>query len=595
MTLFKTQYLASSFDLLLLTAWKTSIHLGTLINTIRSKQVPTIERVDFHSESAFTMFSESDSDGVVFPLSKIPTELQKAKRTPTYLSPPNSPPPADLPYVYNEHRESEDGKTPRTISVIRTPPTSPPRDLPNLTASNERPADHTGQIDSATLRFRLNLDSGRCGGLTIEGSPCRRYITKKQKRPEVNSLIESLLTLPQSSPELEIQLESLAKLVHCRSHDHGLPIESRLDQWIAAFPAGDHGTKPLIPLERQIKKALGQIPTRCVEKAQKQKTCLSEIGGQKVQNCTAAIDEIVYSAIYLRHDETIEYFLKVLECNMLCPQHENQPLKKVGSWKSRIMEICRAFQADNVRLIDSNTPKGHNGFEKISAYQVSRNSSLRNDASCNTQNQVVSAPMNSPPSSLWPDIDPATFWIAAYDVRPFDVIEKSDKLEDRESSFDEIRKKAKTALCEEKGDLKDGYVYLYEVEGNKGLVKIGYTNRTLDERHKEWEFACNRIPKLLYPDPSNPQKVPNAHRVEALCHAELNHRRLRIYCKGCLKQHIEWFEIAPTEAITVIQKWSNWMASKPYQERSGSKWPLKPQEESRFNDVNKFLKDISLW
>jgi hypothetical protein len=63
-----------------------------------------------------------------------------------------------------------------------------------------------------------------------------------------------------------------------------------------------------------------------------------------------------------------------------------------------------------------------------------------------------------------------------------------------------------------------------------------------------------------------------------------------------LKQHIEWFEIALVDAIAVISKWSNWMASKPYQEKSlraGSRWVLKTEEGKRFDDIKTFLKDVS--
>jgi hypothetical protein len=103
-------------------------------------------------------------------------------------------------------------------------------------------------------------------------------------------------------------------------------------------------------------------------------------------------------------------------------------------------------------------------------------------------------------------------------------------------------------------DLKDGYVYMCEVEGNERFVRIGYTCRTLEKRHREWKLDCNRLSKVLYPPSSNPQRVPNGHRVEALCHTELDHRRMGIYYTGFLKRHIEWFEIAAADAIMVIQK-----------------------------------------
>jgi len=49
-------------------------------------------------------------------------------------------------------------------------------------------------------------------------------------------------------------------LIHCHQHDAGYPKETRIDGWIAAFPVEDDDTKPVVSVEKQIKKALGQFP-----------------------------------------------------------------------------------------------------------------------------------------------------------------------------------------------------------------------------------------------------------------------------------------------------------------------------------------------
>jgi hypothetical protein len=90
--------------------------------------------------------------------------------------------------------------------------------------------------------------------------------------------------------------------------------------------------------------------------------------------------------------------------------------------------------------------------------------------------------------------------------------------------------------------------------------------------------------------------VPHAHRVEALCHAELDHRRIRIYCTACLTQHIEWFEVSAMEATAIIQKWSRWMATQPYellQLRVNSKWTLKVGEVRRTSRFDQFMREIA--
>ncbi|KAF7180835.1 hypothetical protein CNMCM7691_010126 [Aspergillus felis] len=512
------------------------------------------------------MFSKNDSAVVALaPLSV--SEFQKAT-TATHPSPPNSPSPAVSLDNYKAKSELKDDGASRTEpSVLLTPPTSPPRSMPELTNDGRR-AGTTAKLEPAALKSLLSLDNGRCGCPTKQKKPCKVKIAQG-KKAKIDHMIKSMLALIPPSPELEAELENLAKLVHCRHHDHEECLKSRAAEWIATFPSGDPDSKPFLSLETQIRKALDGLSTQCIGKTEAQENCSREIGGQKAQNCTRTINEIVYSVTSLGDDDDIEYLLKVFEHNRLCDRHDKQPFKHVELWKSRVMEIHSICQAECAKLAEDITPS-------------------------TSQNQVVLTARNSRLSPLIPNINPAEYWPAAYDVSPFSIIERSYRLDDYELSYEKIKRQARSSL--DAKDLKDGFVYLYEVEGNNGFVKIGYTNRTTDVRHEEWAFACNRATKLLYPDSSNPRKVPNARRVEALCHAELHHRRLRIYCTGCLKQHLEWFEIAPVDAIAVIRKWSNWMASNPYQERNlraGSSWTLKAEEVKRSEDIKTFLKDIS--
>lgn len=138
-------------------------------------------------------------------------------------------------------------------------------------------------------------------------------------------------------------------------------------------------------------------------------------------------------------------------------------------------------------------------------------------------------------------------------------------------------------------DQKNGHIYAYEVEGNRGFVKIGYTH-SVEKRLKEWRFDCNRQPILLFPKSADKAAlVPKARRVEALCHAELRHRRIIIYCYGCLKTHEEWFEVTPEEAIAVIEKWTAWMRKEPYTPDH----LLLEEEARKTSDMSQYLKDLS--
>lgn len=49
------------------------------------------------------------------------------------------------------------------------------------------------------------------------------------------------------------------------------------------------------------------------------------IGGQRVQNCSKTIDEIIKPEVYL-DDAYLDGFLEILEANMYCDHHINRRL-----------------------------------------------------------------------------------------------------------------------------------------------------------------------------------------------------------------------------------------------------------------------------
>jgi T5orf172 domain len=484
------------------------------------------------------------------------SKSQKTHTTSIYPSPPNSPP-RTKPNSSKARRDLEDElRSSGTVSsVLLTPPTSPPRNASKLTPKEEKPAENKCQMNALTLKTKLDLDDWRCGCITLKTKkPCRNPIREKN-RDQVNSQIESMITLTQSSPELEAELDKLAMLVHCDWHDYGSFKDSQIEAWTTVFPIRDDDTKPVMSVERQIKKALDRVSAQCIGITVQGERCEQRIGGQKVQNCTKTINEIVKPEVYL-DDAYLDVLLKVLKANMYCHIHINKrPLENVASWKSSIMEIYKQADSELVQSIESNAPEGVESQTRAPNTQETGSLSTKMSNNLILQNRGLPTPRNS--QSLSPDFnrDPATFWPTAYDTTTFDIIARSDRLADYKSSYNLVQREVTRPL--DSTDQKDGYVYLYEVEGNKGSVKLGYTGRSIETRHEEWSFDCNRSPKVLYPIHSGSvMVVPNARRVEALCHAELDHRRIRIYCRGCLKLHIEWFEISPEEAIAVIQKWS---------------------------------------
>jgi hypothetical protein len=126
-----------------------------------------------------------------------------------------------------------------------------------------------------------------------------------------------------------------------------------------------------------------------------------------------------------------------------------------------------------------------------------------------------------------------------------------------------------------KPELDDGYVYVYEVEGNEGFVNIGFTTQTIKARSGQWKSECGRVPKVLYPLGAA-KKIPHANRVEGLCLAELKYRNLTVICEACPKRHIEWVQVPAAEAIAVIQKWTKWIGTAPFEDskRQLNQWEL---------------------
>ncbi|KAL4742396.1 T5orf172 domain-containing protein [Aspergillus similis] len=385
--------------------------------------------------------------------------------------------------------------------------------------------------DIPDLKVRLNCDQAKCGSLRKgTGKPCKVSL-RKDDIEAADTMIESLKHLTQSSPNLVDQLFNLARIVHCSHHANSVLMQQRVNNWITAFPTGDDKTVPVMSIAKKIENILWDgASTYCIGKTKKGSRCRWKIGGQKVQNYQRTIYEIVKPDTYL-DDFELDYFLQVLRYNSFCFYHKSdQGAEQVKKWKLIIT---------NLRS-ESVIPSADSNVSRLG--QQANTTNLDMDTS---SSNVVRRRSKS--------LSPDQFWPEKHDTSAFEIVIKPIDTDD-----DKPR-----ALLEETDQTK-GYVYAYEVEGNKGLVKIGFTSKTIEERHNEWTLDCNRLVLPIYPpDPRAAVAVPNAARVEALCHAELRQRNVRIYCNACLKQHVEWFRVSPAEAIELIHKWSNWMWMQP--------------------------------
>jgi hypothetical protein len=481
----------------------------------------------------------------------------------------------------------------QTLALV-TPPPTPRPNLSKLTHRNDKSTEDRKEINASTLKHNLGIDDDRCGCPTLKLKPCRKFIPE-QNRDQVEIQIESMLNFTQSSSELHTELDKLVRLVHCDSHNYDKLYRPRIKGWKAVFRIGDDDGKPVESVEEQIREVLGQASAKCAGNTVQDKPCQRRIGGQRVQNFTKTVDEIVKPPAYL-DVACLDGYLKVLQANMYCRDHtDHRSAEMVASWKLDIMKICEQAGVELVQSVESDASHGVESPTRASRTQETGSFSAEISDKRILRSEGPPTPRSS--RSVSPNFtqDPAAFWPPAYDTTPFEIISWSDTLSNSRASYDLVQATLQQQL--DKVDQKDGYVYLYTVKGNETYVKIGYTSRSIETRHEEWTFDCNREAISLYPKRSSQvMAISHARRVEALCHAELNHRKVKIYCKACLKPHIEWFEISSEDAIGVIEKWSKWMAKRPYQFkalRAGAKWYLKEAVGQRAGNIVEFMNDIA--
>ncbi|CBF82951.1 hypothetical protein AN3322.2 [Aspergillus nidulans FGSC A4] len=409
------------------------------------------------------------------------------------------------------------------------------------------------------IKKRLNCERANCGSRTkTTGKPCK-VLLKEDKIAAADAVIESLRPLTQSSPNLEDQLFELANIVHCHQHASKVLKQQRVNDWFMTFPTGDDKTIPVMSVAKKIENILwDKVSNCCIGKNKKGNRCQRKIGGQKVQNYQRTIKEIVKPDTYL-DDSELDYFLQVLQHNTFCFYHvSDQGAKQVKEWKDTITNIRRK---SGIPAADSNiSQSGKGDSQQASTPNVHMDTSSSN---------ILRRRSKS--------LSPAQFWPEEHDNTPLKIVTKPIDTADT------------IPYLLPETDQTKGFVYAYEVESNKGLVKIGYTSKTVGERLSEWTFDCNRVVLPIYPiDSRAAVAVPNAPFVEALCHAELRQRNVWINCDACLKRHVEWFRVSPTEAIALIRKWSNWAWMQPLPYHPSLDLALDACAEAKMEDNNAF-------
>lgn len=109
------------------------------------------------------------------------------------------------------------------------------------------------------------------------------------------------------------------------------------------------------------------------------------------------------------------------------------------------------------------------------------------------------------------------------------------------------------------------YIFTHTKDAFCGMIKIGYTCRTIDFRLSGWAACGHGYPVLL----DSYDRVRHPERVELLTHFELlEYWYAQRWCELHRRPHIEWFKIDIGTASSIARLWSLWMErANPYDRR----------------------------
>lgn len=459
--------------------------------------------------------------------------------------------------------------TPASFTLVhRPPPSNAGSDLHKSNCQEHQPQTYQPLVKMCTLRTRLGLRNWKCGRCTRAETACANSIPRKN-RDKIESLIKSMIFLCQESPELISKMEELSALANCHTHRRKDPEDARKTKWMAAFPAQNSDVRYV---EVQVMELLGSASTLCGAKAESS-SCPNKIGGRKVQNFQRITDEIVRLSTYHRVSD-IDYHLGMLQRNMYCSDHElTMHLQKGDYWKSKILRICTTADFGVGLPTQSAVP-----------YEPERKSlgseSTEHCDGFNLTGQQI--------SSLRIPEDSALVLLEGFDTTPFLILPRRNRRSPKTLN-DYIHERICRSLSTR--HRKPGYIYAFQAKSNPGYIKIGYTTGSVIERLRSLIFDCNREMTVLFPTPPESVKsVPNAWRVEELCHAELVDYQVQVDCTGCLSEHREWFQISAADAFAVIKKWSAWMRTTPYDPVLGN---LKEKEKRKASEMDHFMSELA--
>ena len=126
-------------------------------------------------------------------------------------------------------------------------------------------------------------------------------------------------------------------------------------------------------------------------------------------------------------------------------------------------------------------------------------------------------------------------------------------------------------------EFNDSTIYVYKPSPGSAFRKVGHTRNPLQRRMNQWWKKCLYEPLLVCATDEN---YPHGALVEKLVHTELKDvRYCEQECRGCHSMHREWFKVDDAHLMAVINKWTNFSRTSPYELKDGQ-LQLKPERWS---------------
>ena len=106
-------------------------------------------------------------------------------------------------------------------------------------------------MDAEELKILLGLTNGFFGGFDKE------WTASKDSVDEIDSWLQSLMGLTQSSAELNKELDLILILVRCSYHDHGYSKRCRIEEWKEVLTIGNGNIDPFAVFGGNIRQSFG--------------------------------------------------------------------------------------------------------------------------------------------------------------------------------------------------------------------------------------------------------------------------------------------------------------------------------------------------